>query len=47
MLARMNDIDDPWATDPNYQINPIILVYMPMKVDNSVIEAWNEKKDAA
>ena len=47
MLAGMNDIDDPWATDPNYQINPIILVYMPMKVANSVIEAWNEKKDAA
>jgi len=47
MLAGMNDIDDPWAIDPNYQINPIILVYMPMKVDNSVIDAWNEKKHAA
>ncbi len=46
-LAVMNEIDDPWAANPEYEIAPIILIYMPMKVDHTVIEAWNEKKDAA
>ena len=47
MLANMIEIEDPWATNPNYEVPAIVLIYMPMKVDNSVIEAWNEKKVAA
>jgi hypothetical protein len=39
----MAEIEDPWETNPDYQIPHIVLVYMPMKVDHSVIEAWNEK----
>jgi DNA-binding transcriptional regulator YiaG len=46
-LAGMNEIEDPWATDPGYQVPHIVLTYMPMKVDHSVIEAWNEKSYAA
>ena len=30
--------------DLEYKVPPIVLVYMPMKIDNSVVEAWNEKK---
>ena len=46
-LASMSEIEDPWATDPMYEVPHIVLVYMPMKVDHTVIDAWNEKKDAA
>jgi DNA-binding transcriptional regulator YiaG len=46
-LASMNEVDDPWATDPDYEVPPVVLIYMPMKVDHSVIDAWNEKKNAA
>jgi DNA-binding transcriptional regulator YiaG len=46
-LADMNEIHDPWWDNPEYQVPAVVLVYMPMKVDHSVIEAWNEKKDAA
>jgi hypothetical protein len=42
-LASMNEIEDPWATDPDYQVPPIVLTYMPMKVDHSVIDVWNER----
>jgi hypothetical protein len=42
-LADMSVIDDPWATNPEYQVPHIVLTYMPMKVDHSVIDAWNEK----
>jgi DNA-binding transcriptional regulator YiaG len=47
MLVNMSDIQDPWTDDPSYEAPPVVLIYMPMKVDNSVIEAWNEKKAAA
>lgn len=46
-LAQMNEINDPWETTPDYQVPHIVLTYMPMKVDHSVIDAWNEKVDAA
>ena len=46
-LADMREIADPWLVEPNYQVPHIVLTYMPMKVDHSVIDAWNEKKDAA
>lgn len=42
-LACMNEITDPWVEDPNYQLPHIVLTYMPMKVDHSVVEVWNEK----
>jgi DNA-binding transcriptional regulator YiaG len=44
-IAYLNLID-PWRTDPDYKVPPIVLTYMPMRVDHSVIEAWNEKKAA-
>jgi hypothetical protein len=43
----MKEIADPWADDPNSETPPVVLIYMPMKVDHSVIEAWNERRDAA
>ena len=46
-LASMNEIEDPWVTNPDYEVPHIVLIYMPMKVDHTVIDAWNEKKDAA
>jgi DNA-binding transcriptional regulator YiaG len=47
MLVDMNDIEDPWTNGLAHEIPPVVLVYMPMKIDNSVIDVWNEKKDAA
>jgi DNA-binding transcriptional regulator YiaG len=47
ILTEMNEVADPWADDPNYETPPIVLIYMPMKVDHSVIEAWNERREAA
>jgi DNA-binding transcriptional regulator YiaG len=46
-LASMNEVEDPWASNEGYEVPPVVLIYMPMKVDNSVIEAWNERRDAA
>jgi hypothetical protein len=37
---------DPWRADPEYVVPPVELTYMPMRVNHSVIEAWNEKKAA-
>jgi DNA-binding transcriptional regulator YiaG len=37
---------DPWRADSNYKAPPVTLTYMPMRVDHTVIEAWNEKKAA-
>ena len=42
-LAHMNEIADPWADNPSYQQPHVVLIYMPMKVDHAVIDAWNEK----
>lgn len=37
---------DPWRLDADYQVPPVVLTYMPMRVDHTVIEAWNEKRAA-
>lgn len=42
-LAQMAEIVDPWENNPDYQIPHIVLTYMPMKVDHTVIEVWNER----
>ena len=47
MLVDMNDIEDPWTNGLAHEIPPVVLVYMPMKIDNSVIDVWNERKAAA
>jgi hypothetical protein len=44
-IAHLNVVD-PWRADPDYKVPPIILTYMPMRVDHTVIQAWNEKKAA-
>jgi DNA-binding transcriptional regulator YiaG len=37
---------DPWRVEADYKVPPVVLTYMPMRVDHTVIEAWNEKKAA-
>lgn len=38
---------DPWRADQDYKAPPVVLTYMPMKVDHMLIDAWNERKAAA
>lgn len=44
-IAYLNVVD-PWRVNADYQVPAVVLMYMPMRVDHSVIEAWNEKKAA-
>jgi DNA-binding transcriptional regulator YiaG len=44
-ISYLNVID-PWRVEADYEVPPIVLTYMPMRVDHTVIEAWNEKKAA-
>ena len=44
-IAHLN-VSDPWRSDADYIVPAIVLNYMPMRVEHTVIEAWNEKKAA-
>jgi DNA-binding transcriptional regulator YiaG len=46
-LAAMK-VQDPWRTNPDYQIRPIVLTLIHIKEQSgSIIETWNDTKLAA